>query len=171
MSSLNFDEPRFPLSATARATGWNLLTLRDYMARGKFEWHETDSQAAAPGGRSLLSLRSVVRLGITFELWSIGVSPKDAYWAALNFGDVGHSKNRIGALPDRVPGHLFPDPYITYLVFKRAFLADVIAVKSGEQIDLESVMYDLFNDAPGAVAIVNVNRVWHRIMTALDVEA
>jgi hypothetical protein len=58
-------------------------------------------------------------------------------------------------------------------VFKPTSLvsAQVIEVKSGEQIDMEEIMYDLFNGESGAVAIVDVNRVWDRIMTALDVKA
>jgi hypothetical protein len=174
VTSLNLDEPQFRLSAAARATGWHVMTLRDNMAKdGPFEWNENDSRASVRGGRSLLSFRSVVRLGIAFELRALGVSPKDAFWAATRFSDFSSAYGCRCDQPLRLPGHLFPEPHTTYLVFKPTSLvsAQVIEVKSGEQIDMEEIMYDLFNGESGAVAIVDVNRVWDRIMTALDVKA
>lgn len=185
MTNLNLDNPRFPLSAVARATGWNVGTLRNYFALNKFDWNEHDLMASAPGGISLLSLRSVIRLGIAFEFWLMGVSPKEAFHAATKFADFSESRTPVSPLIKRLPCHLFPAPYNTYLVLKstkppatmpkdkpeRFYDVEDLAVENGEQFDLECVIYGLFQGAPGSVAIVDVNRVWDRIMTALDVKA
>jgi hypothetical protein len=180
-----YDQLRYPLSIAARATGWDLATLRSYFDLKKFEWRDGDVMAANSGAPGLLSIRSVIRLGIAFEFWKIGVSPAGAFNGALKFTDLSSPNSGLGVLPERRPCHLFPDPYNTYLVLKptnppapsakkgreRFYLAEVAAVKNGDQIDVEAIMYDLFNGEPGAVAIVDVNRVWNRIMTALDVKA
>lgn len=160
------------MSAAARATGWHVMTLRDNMASdGPFEWHDKDSKASVRGGRSLLSFRSVVRLGIAFELRALGVSPKVAFGAATMFSDFSPRNSYQNDLPERLPGHLFPEPHTTYLVFKPTFLAQVIAVKGSDKLDMEEVMYDLFNGEPGAVAVVDVNRVWRRVIDGLSIEA
>ena len=94
----DMDSPLFTLRQVAAATGWNLGTMRDHFVKGVFPWHEGDGKAKVAGSTSLLSLRAAVRLGIAFQLWSLGVSPKDAFRASTAFTDFGTvpSSNEFG---------------------------------------------------------------------------
>lgn len=171
MAELDLDEAKYALSQAALATGWNTTTLRDYLAKGVFPWREGDVPAKVQGGKAVIPLRSVLRLAIAYQFWSLGISPKDAFLAALAFCDDGTPENASQGTPYRAPGTLFSGDVTTLLVWKRGHNGEVVPLQNGKISDVAELTSDPFNGAPGAVAVANVSEVWSHIARALKIEA
>lgn len=168
---MNFDQPNYTVLQAAEAIGWHAQTLRNYLAKGLFAWQESDSKAKMSGSKSLISFRSVLRLGLTYQLWTLGIPPKDAFVAALAFCDSGSPAPEDGH-SNRLPGQLFADPYQTLLLWKPGHKGHVFPLGTGDDAvsNIEVLASDPFNGAPGAVAVVNVSEVRSKIARALKLE-
>lgn len=169
---MNFDDPTYTVLQAANATGWHAQTLRNYLAKGLFAWQESDSRAKVSGSKSLISFRSVLRLGLAYQFWTLGISPKDAFWAAVAFCDVSSPQGGNQFDLARAPCELFPDPYVTLLVWKPGSNAQVVPFAYGAVTDVDQLLHDPFppNAPKGPVAVVKVDDVWRNVISALGLE-
>ena len=163
----DMDSPLFTLRQVAAATGWNLGTMRDHFVKGVFPWHEGDGKAKVAGSTSLLSLRAAVRLGIAFQLWSLGVSPKDAFRASTAFTDFGTvpSSNEFGL--SRQAGNIFPDGYDTILLWRKGEGARVMPTDEGVFVNINQFICAPFGGKSGPVVLVRVEDVVESVMASL----
>ena len=161
------DTPLFTLRQVAAATGWNLGTMRDHFVKGVFPWHEGDGKAKVAGSTSLLSLRAAIRLGIAFELWRLGVSPKDAFRAATTFTDFGTAPTSNEFRLSRLPGHIFADGYDTILLWRKGKGARVMPTDEGGFVNINQFICAPFGGKSGPVVLVRVEDVVESVMASL----
>ena len=160
------DSPTYTLREVATATGWHLGTMRDYFVRGAFPWYDGDGKAVTAGATSKLSLRGAIRLGIAYQLWTLGVGPREAMKAATVFADFGNMATSNEARQNRQSGSLFPEGYETILLWRKAQGARVIPLSMGEGVGL-SALFDHHQEPGPAVSIVHVDSVVASVMGKL----
>lgn len=154
------DDPVYPLSEAARVTGWPVTTMRDYFARGIFEWQETDGVSAVAGLASRLTLRSILRLAVAREIWVAIQRPKEAFLAAVAFTDLGSgSKFQV----TRLPGQLFEAPYRTIMAYRPGLPPEIMPIEYGVAVDLDDLTIAPFAQ-PGPVIVIDLGRVVSRVL-------
>lgn len=163
----DMDTPLFTLRQVAAATGWNLGTMRDHFVKGVFPWAEEHGKAKAAGSTSLLSLRAAMRLGLSYQLWTLGVSPRDAFRAATVFTDFGTAptSNEFGV--SRMAGNIFPDGYDTILLWRKGEGARVMPTDEGGFVNIDQFICAPFGGKSGPVVLVRVEDVVENVMAAL----
>lgn len=170
MSIDEMDTPQFSLSQVAQATGWHLGTLRDYMKKGVFPWDDRDAPAKVAGSKSMVPLRSVLRLGITYQLWNLGVSPKDAFMASVSFCDLGSADRWRHLGLRRTAGECFAAPWKTLLLWRRGSPGEVVPAPHGPKLDIDALLIDPFEAGNASIAVVDVSQVWADIVAALKAD-
>ena len=170
---MNLDKAIYPMSVAARASGWELNTMRSYFKRGIFRYMEVDAAAESAGKATLLSARSVIGLAIARKLFDLGVSARDAFEASYPFTDFGSSGSIIGGVsvpngPEREPGHLFDEThFITILRWRQDGYVHIEALsKKPQEVD-RNHLYDIFTEP---VVLCPINGIYHRALEALSLE-
>lgn len=163
----DMDTPLFTLRQVAAATGWNLGTMRDHFVKGVFPWHEENGKAKAAGSTSLLSLRAAMRLGLAYQLWILGVSPRDAFRAATVFTDFGTAPTSNEFSVSRMAGNIFPDGYDTILLWRKGEGARVMPTDEGGFVNINQFICAPFGGKSGPVVLVRVEDVVENVMAAL----
>jgi hypothetical protein len=164
------DEAAYTLSEAAEVTGWNVTTLRDYYTKGVFERGLDDQTSDKAGRASRISFRGVLRLAIAHGLWSIGISPRDAFFAAMKLTDLSNSPGDNQFSLSRAPGELFGEGYETLVLWRPGHGAAVVPVKYGPGVDIDELVRDPWDRAaPGPVAMVRVNDAWDSIQKKLEI--
>lgn len=80
----DYDMPHYTLAEAAKASGWNLNTLRA-VHPGK---------GAGRGISRMLSLRDVLGIAVANRLWLRGVAPPEAFAAGWEFAHVAQDDRR-----------------------------------------------------------------------------
>ena len=108
-----------------------------------------------------------MRLGIAFQLWSLGVSPKDAFRASTAFTDFGTvpSSNEFGL--SRQAGNIFPDGYDTILLWRKGEGARVMPTDEGGFVNINQFICTPFGGKSGPVVLVRVEDVVESVMASL----
>ena len=108
-----------------------------------------------------------MRLGIAFQLWRLGVSPKDAFRASTAFTDFGTvpSANEFGL--SRLAGSIFPDGYDTILLWRKGEGARVMPTDEGGFVNINQFICAPFGGESGPVVLVRVEDVVESVMASL----
>ena len=163
--AMDADTPRFTLRQASELTGWHLGSLRDYFVKGVFQWHAGEGKSGQAGLPNLLSLRGVVRLAIAFQLWKLGVPVKLTEKSASIFSDFGNSRTSNSYNISRVSGNLYPDGYLTILLWKFDNNIKIIPVLAGEGLPISELTC---KDCGRMAIVIVVDDIINDIMSKID---
>lgn len=166
------DEPRFTLSAVARAAGTEPNTLRSWLQRGHWlmDIATGESLAEIQGRAHLVTLRRALHIGAAVDLIRNGVDPRRAFRVARSF--VHEFPEPDGYL--RGETGLYPDGWTLLVAYPDHDVGEVLWVDDGHpkkdppDDSLRKLFFPRLEGGPQSTgSFVWLNRVDHRIRTQL----
>ena len=166
---IDYDTAKYPISQAAKASGFELGTLRSYYQRGHFRLlHGKDQAAAAKGLPHYLSLRSVLALAVSQRLWRMGLDPWLAFKAGLIFTNGG-DHNYAG--PARAPGELYPlEVGFTVLIWQENDAVKIVPLPKNGGLDFATLFWNPTTRERTQSLIVLLNDVERDVFCALGID-
>lgn len=173
------DEPCFSLRQAAEAVDLPVDTVRFWFRGGHATFDPAD-KLAPTGATTHVSLRTVFRLAIMAELKRVGMSPGDAFAAAVNFADFEEMRaqdlgDATASVDLRPPGELFSDGHTLLVVWPHGAggvqSAECIKVSDADAI-LEKLVFRTNGGRPWQTTaiVVHCNSVVYRVAAKLGVK-
>lgn len=167
--SIDYDTARYTFRQAAIAAGFEPNTLRSYYAPNRAFFRIIGGEAAkAKGLAGLLSLRDVLHLAVAQRLIEMGVHPRHAFEAGLDFA---HTSDSPAGGPSRDPGELFDVSYAwTALVWQPGTRGRVVAMLAKDPtLSWADLFYNRHTGKRGPAVVILLNDVEKQVFDALGI--
>lgn len=161
--------PQYPLSAAAEVCGIDLKALRAHFETGRFLFLDgVDQPPWKRGATRLLSFQTVINVAVACALINIGIGPREAFLAGINFTDSNTNKLSNSYNIDRGCGELYPEKFMTLLVVRGGGDVMVMPIVPGDPNSFDCIFDGSAGRRLRSVAILNMNDLIAQLQEGLE---